>query len=75
MHFNNDLNKYIINNINNDYKANLSDLKVNKQRLIEKYNKKPYFIDEQKGLDLTNNLLKLSNEHIEKNLITKEKEK
>ena len=29
----------------------------------------------QNGLDLANNLLKLSNEYIEKNLITKEKEK
>lgn len=42
-HFNNDLSKYITNNINNDYKVNMSDLKVNKQRLIEKYIKKPSF--------------------------------
>lgn len=46
MHFNDDLSKYITNNINNDYKVNLNDLKTNKQRLIEKYNKSPIFIDE-----------------------------
>lgn len=30
MHFNNDLSEYIANNINNDYKVNLGDLKANK---------------------------------------------
>lgn len=38
-----DLYKYILDESKNDYKVNLSDLEINKQRLIIKYNTKPTF--------------------------------
>lgn len=43
MHFNDDLSKYITNNINNDYKVNLNDLTINKQRLIENITKTLFY--------------------------------
>lgn len=41
--FNDDLCKYITNDIKNDYKPDLADLTINKERLIEKYKEKPNF--------------------------------
>lgn len=41
--FSANMNKYISNDMKNQYKVNLNDLQLNKNRLIEKYNKKPNF--------------------------------
>lgn len=41
--FSADLSKYITNIEKLDYTPNLDDLQLSKQRLIYKYNKKPYF--------------------------------
>ena len=42
-HFNDDLSKYITDSTNNDYRVTESDISISKNRLIEKYNKKPQF--------------------------------
>lgn len=39
--FNADLGKYITNGIKNDYRPNLNDLRVNRDRLIERYKANP----------------------------------
>lgn len=41
--FSSDLSMYISKDMKNDYKPDLKDLAINKERLIEKYNKKPNF--------------------------------
>ena len=41
--FSSDLSQYITEDMKNDYKPDLKDLQVSKNRLIEKYNKKPNF--------------------------------
>ena len=41
--FSADLSMYIKEDMKNDYTPNLSDLQISKNRLIEKYNKKPNF--------------------------------
>lgn len=41
--FSSDLSMYISKDMENDYKPDLKDLAISKERLIEKYNKKPLF--------------------------------
>lgn len=41
--FSSDLSMYISKDMENDYNPDLNDLKINKTRLIERYNRKPHF--------------------------------
>ena len=43
INFSSSLDPYLTKEIKNDYTPNLSDLKVNRERLIAKYNQKPDF--------------------------------
>lgn len=43
VNFSANFNSYIKDNMRNDYRLNSNDIELNKNRLIEKYNKKPSF--------------------------------